>query len=248
MPVWSLPPSRAAELMDDPALPAADHVAALGALATINIVSRTAAHMARGITSLRPAPTAVLRIVDVACGGGDVTVAVERRLSRSSAGEPAAPRPAVVGIDISSRAIDRAEQLARRRASGATFHTCDVVRDGCPPCDIAVSSLFLHHLDDPTAVTLLRHMAAAARLGIVISDLIRSRLGLALAVLGTTLLSSSRVARVDGPLSVRAARTVPEYRRLLAAAGLSAATIRRTWPERALVIWRRPDAAAGITT
>jgi hypothetical protein len=103
-----------------------------------------------------------------------------------------------------------------------------------------VSSLFLHHLDDPAACRLLRSMAAAARVGVVVSDLVRSRIGLGLAVVGTTLLSSSRVARVDGPLSVRAARTPFEYRRLCDAAGLDAATIHRVWPERVMIRWRRP--------
>jgi SAM-dependent methyltransferase len=212
--------------MDDPALPAADHVAALGALATINAVSRTAVHVARGIEALRPAADGTLTVVDVACGGGDVTV----------------------GIDISPRAIERAGRLAGERASGATFRACDALRDGCPRCDVAVSSLFLHHLDDAEATSLLRHMAAAARLGIVISDLIRSRIGLVLAVVGTTVLVSSRVARVDGPLSVRSARTIPEYRRLLAAAGLTTATIRRVWPERAVIVWRRTGGAAEAAT
>lgn len=248
MPLWSLPFSREPELMDDPALPAADHVAALGALATINLVSRTAAHLARGVTALRSTAGGPLAVVDVACGGGDVTVAVERRLSRNVAGGISGRCPAVVGIDISPRAIVRAEKLADDRASSARFQAYDVLRDGCPSCDVAVSSLFLHHLDDTAAVVLLRHMAAAARLGVVISDLIRSRMGLALAVIGTTVLSSSRVARVDGPLSVRAARTIPEYTQLLAVAGMTNATIRRTWPERALIVWRRPDAAAGIAS
>jgi len=71
----------------------------------------------------------------------------------------------------------------------------------------------------------------------VISDLVRSRLGLWLAVVGTSLLSASRVARVDGPRSVRAARTVEEYLTLCEAAGLVGATVRRTWPERAIVQW-----------
>jgi 2-polyprenyl-3-methyl-5-hydroxy-6-metoxy-1,4-benzoquinol methylase len=244
MAFWPLPHSRAPELMDDPALPAADHVAALAALATINAVSRTAVHVARGIATLRPAADGTLTVVDVACGGGDVTVALERRLTRRMAG----PRPAVIGIDISPRAIERAGLLAGERASGATFQAWDVLRDGCPPCDVAVSSLFLHHLDDAEATSLLRHMAAAARLGIVISDLIRSRIGLMLAVVGTTVLASSRVARVDGPLSVRAARTIPEYRRLLAVAGLTTATIRRVWPERAVIVWRRTGAVAEAAT
>ena len=79
-------------------------------------------------------------------------------------------------------------------------------------------------------------------MGFVVSDLIRSQLGLALALLGTSVLSRSRVARIDGPLSVRAARTPEEYRQLLDAAGLAAATIRRTWPERVLITWRREAA------
>lgn len=238
---WSLPLSRAPELMDDPALAAGDHVAALGALATINAVSRTAASLTRSVAAMRPPHGAPFTVVDVACGGGDVTLALERRLARSAA----ASRPQVVGIDISPRAIERAACLARQSRSGAAFHVHDVLQAGCPPCDAAVSSLFLHHLDDTAAVGLLRSMAQAARVGVVISDLIRSRLGLALAVIGTTVLTSSRVARVDGPLSVRAARTISEYRGLLARAGMSAAVVRRTWPERVLITWRRAAAAEG---
>ncbi len=235
MNLWSLPLSREPELMDDPALPAADHIEALGALATINAVSRTAAQVARAVRASIPAGTE-LTVVDVACGGGDVTVELQRRLGRvHSLG-----RTQLVGIDISPRAVERSQQLAASRGSAATFAVCDVLRDGCPRCDVAVSSLFLHHLDDPAAVSLLRHMATAARVGVVISDLIRSRIGLALAVIGTAVLCSSRVARVDGPMSVRAARTMPEYRALLDRAGLSAATIRRTWPERAVITWRKP--------
>jgi hypothetical protein len=87
-------------------------------------------------------------------------------------------------------------------------------------------------------------MAGEAQDGVVISDLIRSRVGLALAVAGTRLLSRSRIARVDGPLSVRAARTPAEYRRLCEASGLIGATIQRTWPERVLITWRRTPAFA----
>ena len=242
MPSWSLPLSREPELMDDPALEAADHAAALGALATINAVSGTAARLARSIAAMRPPTDAAFTVADVACGGGDVTVALERRLARTAC------RPRLVGIDISPRAIERATRLAGRRGSAATFRVGDVLAAGCPSCDVAVSSLFLHHLDDAAAVAVLRGMAAAARVGVVISDLIRSRLGLALAVVGTSVLASSRVARVDGPLSVRAARTIPEYRALLARAGMASATVRRTWPERVVIAWRRAgSAAAGAT-
>ncbi|MFM9025068.1 MAG: methyltransferase [Planctomycetaceae bacterium] len=234
---------RHPELMDDPCLPEADHLHALQALGTINAVSRTSACLAAAVTPLLAAAgPGPVEIVDLACGGGDVNRGCARRLVRSLQGR----RLAVTGIDTSPRALARARAdlvrdhgLARDESCRVTFATRDLVADGCPPCDVAVSSLFLHHLDDADAIGLLRSMREACRLGFVVSDLVRSRLGLILAVLGTGLLSTSRVARVDGPLSVRAARTAGEYRRLLDAAGLPEATIRRAWPERAVIAWRR---------
>jgi 2-polyprenyl-3-methyl-5-hydroxy-6-metoxy-1,4-benzoquinol methylase len=177
-------------------------------------------------------------VVDVASGGGDVTIDVARRLRRAG---HAAPGIRVVGIDFSNRAVARSRTVAAGRGVDAAFETSDVLADGCPPCDIAVSSLFLHHLDDDTACGLLAGMAAAARHGIVVSDLVRSRVGLGLAIVGTAVLCSSRIARIDGPNSVRAARTPAEYRQLCAAAGLPGATVRRVWPERVILRWQRPD-------
>jgi len=225
--------------MDDPSLPAADHLAALTALRRINALSFTAARLAAAVAGVARGAHP-LTVVDVACGGGDVTIDLARRLAT-------ARRPVnglnVIGVDISARAVDRAEAIAAGGGVPAEFAVHDVVAAGCPPCDVAVSSLFLHHLDDDVAVAVLRDMAAAARYGVVISDLVRSRFGLALAVLGTTLLARSRVARIDGPLSVRAARTTVEYRHLLAAAGLPDATVRRIWPERVLMVWTRSQPA-----
>lgn len=243
----SVAPARHPEVMDDPGLPEGDHLHALRALGTINAVSRTAACLASAAAPLIPAEQhGPLEIVDLACGGGEVTRGCAVRLSRGLGGRGLR----MTGIDTSRRALARARgDLARDDALGrdpscrVTFALRDLAADGCPPCDIAVSSLFLHHLDDDAASRLLRSLRAACRAGFVISDLVRSRLGLVLAVLGTGVLSTSRVARVDGPLSVRAARTVGEYRRLLDAAGLPDATIRRAWPERAVLTWRRGDAS-----
>ncbi|MFM7041814.1 MAG: methyltransferase domain-containing protein [Planctomycetaceae bacterium] len=248
MPLWSLPPSREPELMDDPGLPEAEHVVALAALARINAISRTCEQIARRVASRfdargRPAasrlnapPNSPLKVIDVACGGGDVTIGLAVRLGRLAALRGHAA-PEVIGIDLSEVALERARRQAAARGVAVHFLAADITVAGCPPCDVAVSSLFLHHLDDTTATRLLESLAVASRFGVVISDLIRSRLGLALAVVGTTLLSRSRVARVDGPRSVRAARTPAEYRALFAAAGMGTATVRRTWPERVIVDW-----------
>lgn len=250
--IWQVDPDRRAELMDDPALPAAEHFAALDALATINAVSLTGRQLAGAVLRLiggavpadRP-----LEVVDVACGGGDITIALARLLGRRLAppSRVSAARVRVLGIDLSERAIERARSAATRQSgpeATVEFTTRDVLAEGLPPCDLAVSSLFLHHLDDTAAVAVLRSMATSARLGGVVSDLVRSRTGLVLAILGTTLLARSRVARVDGPLSVRAARTRPEYRVLAERAGLPQAVVRRAWPERVLLEWRAAEPVA----
>ena len=148
--------------MDDPALAEADHLRALVALGTINTLSLTAAQLAGGIAALagkKHDSSAGLEVVDVASGGGDVTIDLARRLKESARWGTVS----VIGLDISPRALERARALAGRCGSPATFARRDVTVDGCPPCDVAVSSLFLHHLDDDDARQLLLGMAAAAR-------------------------------------------------------------------------------------
>jgi len=232
---WSIAQSRSPELMDDPSLDAGEHLAALRALGTINALSLTASTLARAVNRLASPgrhATRPLHVVDVACGGGDVTVALARRLG---------PAVHVTGIDISPRAAARAAEYAAKSAvENVSFEVCDVLAEGCPDCDVAVTSLFVHHLDDDAAAATVRSLARAATLGGVISDLVRSRRGLLLAHFATRVLTRSRVAQVDGPLSVRAARTLPEYRLLMEHAGLPGLRITATWPERVLITWRQP--------
>ena len=52
MSLWTVAPSRQAELMDDPSLATADHLHALSALARINAFSGTAAQLAAAIRRL----------------------------------------------------------------------------------------------------------------------------------------------------------------------------------------------------
>lgn len=239
----SLPPlaDRPPELMDDPALDQAEHRRALVALARINWFSRTATQLSRRVVRLLASTSeqgdSPVRVIDIACGGGDLTAAVARQLGARLS------RPVeVVGIDVSERAVAWARQqhAGQHGAASLQFRQADVLAGGCPPCDLAIHSLFLHHLGDAEAARLLKGMTTAAAVGCVFSDLLRSRLGLLLARLGTTILARSRVARVDGPLSVKAARTIEEYRELLTAADLAHAQIEPTWPERVCVSWQHP--------
>src|SRR5262249_40694449 len=108
----------------------------------------------------------------------------------------------------------------------------------CPDYDVILSSLFLHHLDEDQAVTLLRRMARAAKRMVLVNDLVRSRAGFVLAYLGTRLLSTSAGGHTYGPRSVEGAFTMDEVRALAAKAGLAGATVARRWPCRFLLTWK----------
>ena len=103
-----------------------------------------------------------------------------------------------------------------------------------------ICSLFLHHLDEAEAVTVLRSMSQGSRRAVLVNDLVRSRSGYLLAVLGTRILSRSPIVHIDGPLSVAGAFTPDEVLQLCEQAGLNGATISRHWPQRFLLTWSRP--------
>ena len=225
--------------MDAEDLDPAKHIKALRALARVNRVSLVAARVWREVLHMsrisrdrgenRP-----LRLLDVACGGGDVMIDVVRRAR--STGLPLA----VHGCDLSPVALGHARREAERRGVAAEFFARDVLAEGLPGgYDLVCSSLFHHHLSNEDAVDLLRSMAEAGH-RVLVQDLLRGTLGYVLAWSGLRLLSRSEVARVDGPRSVRAAFTLSEVRALAAEAGYVGAVIRRGWPERFILSWRGP--------
>lgn len=222
--------------MDEPGLDAPRHVRALDALGRANAVSRTAASLWPFIRSgARAASPRPLRVLDLACGGGHVIVSLARRAARH--GIPVE----WIGWDVSAASVEYARTLAvRRRVKGVRFEAGDALRGQMPDdVDVALCTLFLHHMEDADAVTLLRKMKAAARMGVAVSDLRRTSLGAMFTWVACHTLSASDVFRIDGRRSIRAAFTTGEARRLAAEAGLEGALVSHVWPQRWLLEWRR---------
>ncbi|HSW29635.1 MAG TPA: methyltransferase domain-containing protein [Longimicrobiales bacterium] len=222
-----------AELMDDPGLEPVRHVRALEALTIVNLLSGTAGRVWRELLRAGLAPGRPVRVLDLACGGGDVAVALARRAGRS--GLPLE----VHGCDRSPVALEHARRSALRAGVEVRFFELDVLASPLPGgYDLLCSSLFLHHLTGPQAVALLAAMARAAD-ALFVQDLRRTRLGWALAWGTLRTFARSEVARVDGLRSVAGAFSLDEADAMAVEAGLAGAVVTRCWPQRFGLSWRR---------
>ena len=228
---------RQPEWMDQPGLDPAAHTQALEGLRRINALSGAVGSLLAPIRSLaRERNGQALRVLDLACGGGDNTIALAERARREGL------TVRVDGCDLSPQAVAMASRSSRERGLDGVFFQADALKDPLTDnYDVILCTLFLHHLDDEAAVDLLSRMGRASRQLVLINDLIRSPLGYGLAWVGCRLLSRSPIVHFDGPVSVQGAFRLPEVRDLAARAGLDGAVIRRSWPERYLLCWRRPD-------
>lgn len=224
------------EVMDQPELEPGRHRRALDGLARLNWwsgASRPFRAPLRELSSMVRGRQ--IRLLDVASGGGEVPVALASWARR-------------VGIGLELTLCDRSERAAawaRERAGAAGIPATALVHDvtGAPlpgQYDVVMSSLFVHHIDPVAMPEALATMARAAARLLVVTDLARTRSGFALAAGASKLLTRSPVVHTDALLSVRAALTLDEARRLTRASGLEGAAVDRCWPQRwRLVWWRR---------
>jgi len=211
----------AQELMDDPACGERQLRRALRDLEWMNRHLGAHAFVRRYLDRVlpvwrarRPDPAAPLLVLDVATGGADVPLVV--------AGWAAQRR-----VPARIVAIDRHPTTARlaREATAPHAGISILVADACAlpfadaSFDVALCTLALHHLSEDAGADVLRRLHRLTRIGFLAVDLARSRAGYA-AVWLATRLSRSPLIRHDGPLSVRRARSVGEYRHLAAVSGV----------------------------
>lgn len=240
-----MPRVRQPELMDDPDLDPAAHRRALQGLARINAWSRAGAAIWPAVRALldgrRDVGERPVRILDVATGAGDIPLDLHRRASR--AGIPLE----FILHDIAPLALQSAQSrlsavgVSSLPSPGDAREKIDLPEGAI---DIAISSLFLHHLEADEVVRVLKEMARVARLGIVVADLRRSSAGLAAAVVVPRLLTRSPIVHVDAVRSVRAAWTMCEIADFASSAGLDRVSVEPIWPWRWRLVWRRPGVGA----
>lgn len=226
----------ALEEMDRPDIAPEALERALRALVRMNTVSLGDNFFWPSLRALAKARSGAtpLKVLDVGCGAGDMSRRLETRAERENLSI------IVDGCDMNNIAIDLARREGDVAGTRGRFFVCDVLQEPIPSgYDAIICSLFLHHLDTEDGGRVLRAMADATNILLLVSDLIRSRAGLALVYLATRGLTRSAVVHQDGVTSLLAAYTVAEVRELATRSGLQGARVSRHWPERFVLSWAR---------
>lgn len=228
--------NRVAEFMDDPALDPGEHHRALNGLERLNLLTGVARPIWRALASFfLPPSRPALTILDIGSGAGDLIESCHRRAQKAGL------KPTWTVSDYNPRTVDLLSKRFAKKQIPVTARCLDVLKKApWGEYDLVLCNLFLHHFDPPQVVEIFRAMKAAAKRGIVVGDLSRSRWNWLLVWIGCHAVSRSYVVIHDGLASVVAAYTPGEIRTLAEAAGLHGVRVQNCFPCRWLLRWERP--------
>lgn len=212
---------EAGELIDAPGLSADDVGATLRDQAWINChLGGSAAVMAHALPALRACPSSPLRVLDLACGGADLS----RTLAHFARGQ---------GRPIQISALDRSPLVTQyAQAACCDYPEITVVQGDAlrPPFadgafDLVILATFLHHLPPEQVIAVLQTARRLCHGQVVAADLVRAPLGSLAFPLLARLLRLHPVSRHDGAVSLRRSYTPPELADLARQAGLNDFTL-----------------------
>lgn len=220
-----LPRSEGQELMDMPDVPTAG---LRQGLADLRRANRWFGGTHAAMTALLPVvcgvPAEEVTVLDVATGSGDIPLTLVRRARRRGR------RVRVVATDLHEETLAAAREHVEADGTGEV----EVARAdalnlpyAAGEFHVAMCHTALHHFDPSDACRLLAELARVASQEIVVTDLVRSRVGLAGTILAArTLWRRHPVTRHDSVVSLRSAYTPVEAAQLARFVGLHDVRIR----------------------
>ena len=222
--------------MDDPDLDLAEHQRALQGLTRIHSITNSAKYLWKLIKAqIAASGKTSVSLLDVGCGDAYML----RKFYQYAQRDGIALQ--LYGCDFSKKAISFAEDLAKRSNTPIEFLEIDITNEAPLPiqADYVICSLFLHHFTESQVVKILQKLDQSAKRFVLVHDLRRTNLGYAICWIGVHALTTSHVVRTDGLLSVRAAFTVSEVKKMFEAAKIDHAEFSTGWPQRFTVTWSK---------
>lgn len=217
------------EIMDDFSLPDTEVVPVLKGLEKLNALFGGHKTLIKALQQIPVKNND--HISDWGCGGGDALRAIAKWAGNKNL------QLQLTGVDATASAVEFAISEATSYPN-ISFILSDVMSDRLKPnqFDIVFSSLFSHHFADDEWVALIKKMADCSKKAVIITDLHRHWLLYYAVILIAHTFTKSKMARFDGPLSVRRAFKKAELVNLLHQSGLTNYKITWKWAFRWQVI------------
>lgn len=221
------------EFMDDPDFKGADLTESFkfikitnmlggGRLAAINCIKR----------ALKDTPSQRdISVLDIGCGIGDMGDAI------ISWGERHGRNISYTGLEKSGYILDEARKLNKN--NNISFISGDLFASDLPEADLVIISMVLHHLDEADIICAIRHLAAKARIALIICELERSLPPYLICRLLSIAMKNTSASH-DALLSVRKGFTTTEISSLISQAG-HRGIVRRGLGWRILAVIPRED-------
>jgi ubiquinone/menaquinone biosynthesis C-methylase UbiE len=143
-----------------------------------------------------------LSLLEVGAGNGQVPIAARARLARE-------------GVDLSITLLDRVASHLPRNGFPAAVADARQLPFSDGSFDVVAFNLVTHHFEPEILESVAHEALRVCRLAVLVNDVIRSPVHLALTYAGLPLFRS-RLTRHDAPASVRRAYTVEEMRSIVA--------------------------------
>ncbi|HYY68800.1 MAG TPA: methyltransferase domain-containing protein [Terriglobales bacterium] len=168
-----------------------------------------------------------LSLLDVGGASGDIPARVARQLAREGV------RLSFVVLDRSAAHLNGTQRVVAGDALALPFRDSSF--------DLVGSSLLAHHLEPRELMDFINEALRVARLAVLVNDLRRSPVHLALTYVGSVLYRS-RLTRHDAPVSVRRAYSADELRELLESTRAAAIKIHNHYLYRmAAIAWKQAN-------
>jgi ubiquinone/menaquinone biosynthesis C-methylase UbiE len=166
-----------------------------------------------------------LSLLEVASASGDVPEAIRQCFHRR-------------GIEIQFTIADRAVQHLPRNGGPAVAADALTLPFSDSSFDVVSCGLFAHHLAPSELTQFVKEVLRVARRAVLINDLVRSPIHLALVYAGF-LFYRSPLTRHDGPASVRQAYTPQEIRAILRPVATEIEITRHYLYRMGVILWKR---------
>ncbi|MEO9890960.1 methyltransferase domain-containing protein [Aurantibacter sp.] len=146
-----------------------------------------------------------LSVIDVGCGDGAMLRVMADFFRKENM------KVEFLGIDINEKAIQLAREASKSYPE-IKYNAIDVLKTNGIKADVVITTLTMHHIAETDIYAFLKALMKMSRMGIVISDLHRSRIAYYLFKLFSVIFIKTKIAKNDGLVSIRSGFTKQELK------------------------------------